>query len=105
METITLKERFLPEERETHISFDPATKLWIMESNISRHFNKALRTGWTVKRKYTYEDGLVAAMTLIAPERGITIKTPKKREFSDEHKSKLPFSQIDDLEGEFEDED
>lgn len=104
METITLKERFTPEERETHISFDPATKLWIMESNISRHFNKALRTGWTVMREYRYEDGLVAAMTLTAPERGITIKSPKKREISAEHKAKLLSSQIDDLECDSEDE-
>ena len=104
MDTITLKDKFQPEERETHIWFDPGTQLWYMDSNISRHFNKALRTGWNAMRKYVYEDGAVAAMTLCAAERGITIKTPKKREFSAEHKSKLPFSQIDDLEGESEDE-
>ena len=105
METITLKDKFLPEERETHIWFDPATQLWMLDSNISRHFNKALRAGWDVTRKYVYEDGIVAAMTLCAAERGITIKSPKKRELSDEHKAKLPFRQINDLEGESEDED
>jgi len=41
-------------------------------------------------------------MELEAPERGITIKTPKKREFSDEHKAKL-LGQNEDLEEEFED--
>lgn len=102
MQTITLKERILPEERETHIWFDPSTQLWYLESNISRHFNKALRTGWTPVRKCVYEDGTVAAMYLKAAEQGITIKTPKKRELSDEHKSKL-LVQNKDLSENFED--
>jgi len=102
METTTLKERILPEERETHLWFDPMTNLWRMNSNISRHFNKAQRAGWTPVRQYVYDDGYVAAMELEAPERGITIKTPKKREFSDEHKAKL-LGQNEDLEEEFED--
>ena len=89
METIILKERILPEERETHLWFDPSTNLWHMESNISRHFNKAMRSGWTPVCQHVYEDGYVAAMTLEASERGITIKSPKKRELSDEHKAKL----------------
>ena len=103
MQTITLKERILPEERETHIWFDPASQLWYLESNITRHFNKALRVGWTPVRKYVYEDGAVAAMELSASERGLTIKTPKKRELSDEHKAKLLVSKNDDLEEDFED--
>ena len=102
METIILKERILPEERETHLWFDPSTNLWHMESNISRHFNKAIRSGWTPVRQCVYEDGYVAAMTLEASERGITIKTPKKRELSDEHKAKL-LGQNDDLEADSED--
>ena len=39
----------------------------------------------------------------IERERGITIKTPKKRELSDEHKAKLLSFQNDDLECDFED--
>lgn len=89
MGTTIMKERILPEERETHIWFDPNTNLWHMESNIGRHFNKAIRAGWTPVCKHVYEDGYVAAMTLQASERGITIKSPKKRELSDEHKAKL----------------
>ena len=102
METYTLKDRILPEERETHLWFDPTTNLWHMDSNISRHFNKAVRTGWTAVRQYVYEDGYVAAMSFEAPERGITIKSPKKRELSDEHKAKLLGSN-DDLEADSED--
>ena len=102
METTTLKERILPEERETHIWFDHTTNMWHMESNISRHFNKAIRAGWTPVCQHVYEDGYVAAMTLQASERGITIKSPKKRELSDEHKAKLLGSN-DDLEADSED--
>ena len=52
---------------------------------------------------FVYENGTVAAMRLSASERGITIKTPKKRELSDEHKAKLLNFQNDDLECDSED--
>ena len=103
MKTTTLKEKISPEERETHLWFDPIDQLWHMYSNISRHFNKALRAGWTPTCKFVYENGTVAAMRLSASERGITIKTPKKRELSDEHKAKLLNFQNDNLECDFED--
>ena len=105
METYIFKSKILPEERETHLNFDPETKSWILYSNISRHFNKAMRAGWTPIKEGRYEDGTIVDMTLTAPERGITIKTPKKREFSDEHKAKLLGSKINDLESIFDDED
>lgn len=98
MKTYILNQKITPEERETHLNFDPDTDTWVMESNIARHFNKALRNGWTPIRQYKYEDGTVAAMSLTASERGVTIKTPKKREFSDEHKAKLLGGQNDNLE-------
>lgn len=98
MKTQVLKQKFMPEERETHIWYDPETKLWTMESNIPRHFNKAMRVGWSPTRECHYEDGALAAVTLTAPERGLTIKSPKKREFSDEHKAKLLGSKINNLE-------
>lgn len=42
-------------------------------------------------------------MKFIAAERGITIKTPKKRELSDEHKAKLLGAKNEDLEEDFDD--
>ena len=50
-----------------------------------------------------YEDGTVCCMTLVASERGITIKTPKKREMSEEHKAKLFGTKNVDLDDNFED--
>lgn len=105
MEIHILKSRILPDERETHICFDPDTKLWTMDSTIPRHFNKAIKVGWKPVREYHYEDGQIAAMVLAAPERGLTIKSPKKRELTDEHKAKLLSSKINDLECIFEDND
>lgn len=103
MKTHVIKYKILPEERETHLNFDPDSGLWHMYSNISRHFNRAMRVGWTPVCQYVYEDGTVASMELVAHERGVTIKTPKKREFSDEHKAKLLSFQNDDLECDSED--
>ena len=103
MDTRLICARFLPEERETHISFDPEQNLWILESNIARHYNKAMRAGWEPISQWVYDDGTICGMTLCAHERAITIKTPNKRTLSAEHKEKLTSSQIDDLEAILED--
>lgn len=70
------------EERETHLWYDPNTKTWTMESNIPKHFNKAVKQGWAVDHKFINEEGSVIAMQLSAAERAITIRTPVKREFN-----------------------
>ena len=103
METVVRNTRITPEERETHLWYDPTTKTWTMESNIPKHFNKALRVGWEPTLQHAYEDGTICSMVLTAVERGITIKTPKKRELSDEHKAKLLGSKNEDLEEDFDD--
>lgn len=89
MKTITRITKITQDERETHLWYDPFSKTWTMESNIPKHFNKALKVGWEPTVQLVYEDGTVCGMTLVASERGITIKTPKKREMSEEHKAKL----------------
>lgn len=95
MKTITRITKITQDERETHLWYDPFSKTWTMESNIPKHFNKALKVGWEPTVQFVYEDGTVCCMTLVASERGITIKTPKKREMSEEHKAKL-FGQKDE---------
>lgn len=89
MKIIVRNVKLTPEERETHISFDYISKKWYMESSIQRHISKALKTGWTPIEKHVYEDGTVCLMKFEASERGITIKSPTKREMSEEHKAKL----------------
>ncbi len=103
MKTFIRTTRIIPEERETHLNFDYIDKVWYMESSIPRHINKALKSGWTPIEQHTYEDGTICSMKFIAAERGITIKTPKKRELSDEHKAKLLGAKNEDLEEDFDD--
>lgn len=103
MKTVVRNTRIAPEERETHLWYDPTTKTWTMESNIPKHFNKALRVGWEPTLQHAYEDGTICGMVLTSAERGITIKTPKKRELSDEHKAKLLGVKNEDLEEDFDD--
>lgn len=103
MKIIVRNTKLTPEERETHLNFDYIDKVWYMDSSIPRHISKALKTGWTPIEKHVYEDGTVCSMRFMAAERGITIKTPIKREMSEEHKAKLLGGKIDDLEEEFED--
>lgn len=104
MKTIIRSTKITAEERETHLWYDPETKTWTMETNIPKHFNKALKVGWEPTVQLVYEDGTVCGMTLVASERGITIKTPKRREISEEHKAKLLGSKNEDLEWISEDE-
>lgn len=89
MKTLKYVGKFTAEERETILRYDSFEKQWIMDSNIPKHFNKAMRQGWTPISQTVYEDGTVCAMELIAAERAITIKTPIKREFSEERRQKL----------------
>lgn len=98
MKTFVRTTRITPEERESHLWYDPFYKTWTMESNIPKHFNKALKVGWEPTVQLVYEDDTVCGMTLVASERGITIKIPKKREMSEEHKAKLFGSKDEGLE-------
>lgn len=101
MKTFVRTTRITPEERESHLWYDPFYKTWTMETSIPKHFNKALKVGWEPILQGVYEDGTVCCMTLVASERGITIKTPKKREM---HKAKLFGAKNVDLDDNFEDE-
>lgn len=90
MKETTMKYRYTLEEKETLIQYDGVDKCWHMDSNISKHFNKALKNGWTPTQIVKYEDGTVCAMKLVAPENAVSIRNPnKKRVLSEEHLQKL----------------
>ena len=46
MKTFVRTTRITPEERESHLWYDPFYKTWTMETSIPKHFNKALKVGW-----------------------------------------------------------
>lgn len=74
MKIIKLTTRLTAEEKETTLNYDYLDKTWIMDSTVQKHFNKALRQGWTPLVRFEYEDGTVAGYTLEAPDRAVTIR-------------------------------
>lgn len=89
METIKVYERISAEERETVLVYDNITKEWIMDSSVPKHFRKAVKQGWTPTKQYIYEDGMVCAMVLTAPERAITIRNTEKKQMSEKQLGNL----------------
>ena len=89
MKTIKISYKPTPEERETLLNYDSINKMWIMDSNIPKHFRKALKQGWTPIRQYVHEDGTVCAMVLTGPERAITIRSTTKKQMSEKQLGNL----------------
>ena len=89
METIKVNIKPTLEERETLLSYDPIDKMWTMDSNIPKHFRKAIKQGWTPIRQYVYEDGTVCSMWLSAPERAVTIRNTEKKQLTEKQLNNL----------------
>lgn len=83
MKTIKVTSRLTGEERETVLAYDNTSKTWTMDSTVPKHFNKALKQGWTPIAQYVYEDGTVCGMALTAPARAITIRNTAKKKMSE----------------------
>ena len=94
MKTIKLTAKLTAEEKETMLNYDFLNKTWRMESTVQKHFNKALRQGWTPLVKYEYEDGAVAGYVLEAPGRAVTIRNVEAKKMSEKQMGNL--SQDDD---------
>lgn len=89
MEVIKLTTRLSAEERETILNYDNVDKVWLMDSTVPKHFNRALKQGWTPTVQYVYEDGTVCGMALTAPARAITIRNTVKKQMSEKQLSNL----------------
>ena len=83
IKTIRVETRLSSEERETILNYDNASKMWFMDSTVTKHFNRALKQGWKPVTKYVYDDGTVCGMVLTAPDRAITIRNVEKKQMSD----------------------
>ena len=83
MEVIKVTTRLCAEERETVLNYDNTDKVWIMDSTVPKHFNKALKQGWTLTAKYVYDDDTVCGMVLTAPARAITIRNAVKKQMTE----------------------
>lgn len=89
METIKVNAKLINEERETILFYDYIDKTWTMDSTVVKHFNKALRQGWTPITQYVYDDGTVCGMVLTAPDRAVTIRNTEKKKMSDKQMGNL----------------
>lgn len=89
MEIIKVTTRLSAEEKETILNYDNVDKVWLMDSTVPKHFNRALKQGWTPTAKYVYEDGTVCGMALTAPARAITIRNTEKKKMSDKQLGNL----------------
>jgi hypothetical protein len=79
MEVIKVRSRLSTDERETILNYDYATKTWSMDSTVPKHFNRALKQGWTPVEQLVYDDGTVCGMKLTASDKAITIRNPNKK--------------------------
>lgn len=96
MEIIKVTTRLSAEEKETILNYDNIDKVWLMDSTVPKHFNRALKQGWTPTAKYVYEDGTVCGMALMAPARAITIRNTEKKKMSDKQLENLLGDEDDD---------
>jgi len=96
METIKVTTRLFSEERETVLVYDNIDKVWRMDSTVPKHFNKALKQGWTPTTQYVYEDGIVCGMALTAPARAITIRNTTKKQMSEKQLGNLHDNEDED---------
>ena len=77
------------EEREVHLWFDPIEKVWMLDAFIPKYFRKAIKQGWTPVREYVYEDGTICGMSLIGPERAISVRSVNKKKLSEKQLKNL----------------
>lgn len=90
METIKVNTRLSTEERETVLVYDNVDRVWLMDSTVPKHFNKAKKQGWKQTAEFIYEDGTVCGGAFEAPATAITIRNPnKKRVMTDEQLKNL----------------
>lgn len=96
METIKVNTRLSTEERETVLVYDNVDKVWLMDSTIPKHCNKAKKQGWTQTTEYVYEDGTVCGGAFTAPARAITIRSAEKKQMSEKQMNNLRGDDEDD---------
>lgn len=89
MKIIKLRTKLTSEEKETILNYDFIDKMWIMDSTVQKHFNKALSQGWTPLVKYEYKDGSVAGYVLEAPGRAITIRNVEAKKMTEKQLGNL----------------
>lgn len=89
MERIVVHGRLSAEEKETILHYDVTDKVWVMDSTVPKHYNKALKQKWKPITEYVYEDGTVCGMVLTASDRSVTIRSTDKKKMSEKQMQNL----------------
>ena len=83
MEIVKLNGRLTSDEKETVLTFDYSSHMWMMDTTILKHYNKAIRQGWQPIKQYIYEDGSICGGSFYAPDYAITIRSTLKKQLTD----------------------
>lgn len=76
MKIITISNRLVAEEKESHLLYDYITRKWELDTTVLKHYNKAKRQNWTQTAEYVYSDGSVCGGAFEAPGNAITFRNP-----------------------------
>lgn len=98
METIKVNTRLSTEERETVLVYDNIDKKWLMDTTVSKHYNKAKKQGWVQTAEFIYEDGSICGGAFEAPDRAITLRNAEKKQMSEKQMNNLRGDDEDDEE-------
>lgn len=96
METIKVNTRLSIEERETVIVYDNVNKVWLVDTTLSKHLNKAKKKGWKQTKEFVYDDGSVCGGVFIVPERAISFRSAEKKQMSEKQMRNLLGDDEDD---------
>ena len=96
MKTIKVNARLSTEERETVLVYDNIDKVWLMDSTVPKHANKAKKQGWIQTVEYVYDDGTVCGGVFEAPARAVTIRNAEKKQMSEKQMNNLVGDDEDD---------
>ena len=89
MQIVKITTKLSSEEKETLLHYDYIDKIWVMDTIIMKHYNKAKKQGWKQLKEYVYEDGSVCGGVFEAPDRAVTIRNIDAKQMSDKQMENL----------------
>lgn len=67
--------KYLAEERETILNYDPTTRTWSAWTNVPEHIRKLQAKGWTINpNRCTVSEGVMIDAWFTAPKNAITFR-------------------------------
>ena len=89
MKTIVVTERLSKDEHECLLSYSEVDNKWCADVSVAKLRTKFVKKGWTETSQTVLEDGTWQASTFEAPYHAVSIRSPEKRELSEEQKQAI----------------